>query len=150
MVVFQVLRLCYKKLNNMYTVRDINMKLVNKLLHGMINRSWKLNVTLFIREWHEIWTYLFFCWHKLHIHRHKIKEPLPFSYNIISDLSKSTTHPLYNTIDTGLFYACFNIFDILVYIEFHTYQVYCTQMSVYKAMTWTVIRWIQGGNLSKL
>ena len=41
MVGMQQIKVCYKKLNKIYTVWDINMKLIQRLFHMMINRPRK-------------------------------------------------------------------------------------------------------------
>ena len=41
MVGFQQIWVCYKKLNKIYIIQDINIKLICKLCHMMINRSCK-------------------------------------------------------------------------------------------------------------
>ena len=35
------IRVCYKRWNKSYTIWDIKMKLIHKLFHKMMNRSWK-------------------------------------------------------------------------------------------------------------
>ena len=41
MVGMQQIRVCYKRWNKIYTIWDINMKVIHKLFHRMMNRLWK-------------------------------------------------------------------------------------------------------------